>query len=236
MKKQLLLIFCIALTPLAHAMEQPKSLIQALKDRDFARVQIMIDAGQVNENQKMALLHFASSWGYLPVVQKLLAAGVDVNEETEQGFTPLMSASTGGHLDIVKELINAGARITFVNKFNETVLTMADFFGQKACSEFLVECMMKIPNNMQVQRMYTFLMCMKRCGLTKDLRALFKPHLLRIIYEENRENPQGSIALEEIYKIKDTGFLFTHKSKRDLLNTYNPENGWCSIRGWCSIL
>jgi ankyrin repeat-rich membrane spanning protein len=47
----------------------------------------------------------------LEVVQKLLAAGAQVNTSDKFGSTALIWASRKGHVQIVEELLNSGAEL-----------------------------------------------------------------------------------------------------------------------------
>ncbi len=58
-----------------------------------------------------AALFHAILKGRVPVVQNLLAQGVNVNARTVSGKTPLMAAAYRGYSDIVQLLIDSGADI-----------------------------------------------------------------------------------------------------------------------------
>ena len=57
----------------------------------------------------------AVSTGNLQRVRELNAAGVDLNQSSDRGETPLMAAAKSGHTDIVKFLIDAGANLRACN-------------------------------------------------------------------------------------------------------------------------
>ena len=55
-------------------------------------------------------LQAAAGGGHLDVVERLLAAGADVNAAAAHGGrTALQAAAGGGHLDVVERLRQAGA-------------------------------------------------------------------------------------------------------------------------------
>ncbi|KAF4960407.1 hypothetical protein FGADI_1054 [Fusarium gaditjirri] len=56
-------------------------------------------------------LWYAAQNGHKAVVEKLLAAGADVNAATKNGRTALQEASRGGHLEVVEKLLAAGADV-----------------------------------------------------------------------------------------------------------------------------
>ena len=45
----------------------------------------------------------------MEVVEKLIQAGADVNEQTEMGWTPLHLASENGRVEVITALLAAGA-------------------------------------------------------------------------------------------------------------------------------
>ncbi len=55
-------------------------------------------------------LVWASTWGFLDVIQVLMEHGADVNLPTDDGETPLMCAASMGHLDAMGLLRSLGAR------------------------------------------------------------------------------------------------------------------------------
>jgi ankyrin repeat protein len=59
------------------------------------------------------------------VVEKLLAAGADVNLASGGGNTPLMEAAYQGNKAVLQLVLKAGADVNAVNKFNETALFSA---------------------------------------------------------------------------------------------------------------
>ena len=56
-------------------------------------------------------LHWASANGHVFEVNRLIQAGGDVNEQTEDGSTTLHAASENGHAEVVNILIQAGAEV-----------------------------------------------------------------------------------------------------------------------------
>ena len=56
-------------------------------------------------------LHFAAQRGDMEKVERLIAAGADVNHFDEISKTPLHYAAEGGHIDVMKALLDAGADV-----------------------------------------------------------------------------------------------------------------------------
>lgn len=65
-------------------------------------------------------------------VEKLLQAGVDVNEKTSLGATPLSWAACVGNLDCILKLLDLGADIGVTTLKGETPLHLAAHCGQAA--------------------------------------------------------------------------------------------------------
>ena len=74
------------------------------------------DAGMMSKEQR---LFKASMTGLNAIVRSVIAEGVDVNYQGEDGVTALYLASSLGFLDVVKELIAAKANVNIAVKFNE---------------------------------------------------------------------------------------------------------------------
>jgi ankyrin repeat protein len=51
--------------------------------------------------------------GNYDVVNALIDKGVDINQNEEKGFTPLICAALYGHMNIVRLLISFGARVNY---------------------------------------------------------------------------------------------------------------------------
>jgi ankyrin repeat protein len=91
-------------------------------------------------NELMAAAHA----GDLAQVQRLLAAGADVNARDENGWSPLMQACYNaelkhGHADIVQALIDAGADIEAPIGYGVRPLMLAAGYGETAVVEALLK-------------------------------------------------------------------------------------------------
>lgn len=56
------------------------------------------------------LLVLAATRGHMPIVQRLVRAGADVNKKARNGMTPLRAAVIWGHVRMVEFLVETGAR------------------------------------------------------------------------------------------------------------------------------
>jgi hypothetical protein len=75
--------------------------------------------------------------GRVPVVQNLLAQGVNVNARTVSGKTPLMAAAYKGYGDIVQLLIDSGADVNARDAKGDTALKIAERNGFTRVAEML---------------------------------------------------------------------------------------------------
>jgi ankyrin repeat protein len=79
-----------------------KSLLDRHPDKLHAR----------DKPYEWTLLHAAASGGHLPIVELLLARGLDVNaRERGDNTYPMHWAAAGGHLDVVRRLADAGGDV-----------------------------------------------------------------------------------------------------------------------------
>jgi Ankyrin repeats (3 copies)/Ankyrin repeats (many copies) len=87
-----------------------------------------------------APLYYASLLGILEIVERLLAAGADVNAAAAHyGRTALQAASRGGHLQIVERLLAAGADVNAATaRFGRTALQAASGYGHLEIVERLL--------------------------------------------------------------------------------------------------
>lgn len=173
-------------------------------------------------------LHIAAQRGDEQTIIKMLEYGTPINHTNMNGETALMLAAGEGNLPMVQLLLNRGASVNIAAGRN-TALTIAEYHGHLPCCELLIERLMKIPNDAQRNNIYLLLLHMRKSGFGRDISFIMKPHLLRIIEEENKERPHNSVALQEINKCHNIGFI-TSTIKQQLLDKYGPKNAWCSIQ------
>ena len=74
------------------------------------------------DNDGNTPLHGARSNGHFEVVNVLLAAGAEVDENNKYGNTPLHDTSSDGHFEVVKVLIRAKADVRIRNNKGEYLL------------------------------------------------------------------------------------------------------------------
>jgi ankyrin repeat protein len=96
---------------------------QANNDDDDAEVVV---AGLVGGGGGgLTALVFAAREGDLESAKKLIAAGADVNQTTEYGWTPLLTAVNNRNYQVAKLLVESGADVNLANKGGWTPLYLA---------------------------------------------------------------------------------------------------------------
>lgn len=83
--------------------------------------------GHVPESELMV----ACAAGWLHVVRRLIASGVDANHVNQQGETPLTYAATWGHEAVVACLLAKGAKVDHPLEPGWTPLMYAAFRGNR---------------------------------------------------------------------------------------------------------
>lgn len=76
--------------------------------------------------------------GRIPIVERLVKAGANVNARSSQGYTMLMIAAGRGHDEIVSLLLGRGADLTMVDPKGRNALQHAREGGHTSCSELLL--------------------------------------------------------------------------------------------------
>ncbi len=99
-------------------MAKEAELIAAAYKGDLATVQALLSVRRQNQMDIDALeedwtaLMYAVSYGYVKIVEQLLAAGAGVDVTNNNGATPLYVASEHGQMEAIDRLLTAGADTT----------------------------------------------------------------------------------------------------------------------------
>ena len=89
-------------------------------------------------NNNFTPLHSAAMHGHAAVCEVLIAAGADVNVQTDpQGYAPLHSAAFAGHIEAIRMLLAHGADRTLMNYRNERPADTARRTGQAEAIQLL---------------------------------------------------------------------------------------------------
>eukprot|EP00734_Pompholyxophrys_sp_LG126_P000168 Pompholyxophrys_sp_v1_NODE_27_length_3750_cov_2.904465.p3 type:complete len:267 gc:universal NODE_27_length_3750_cov_2.904465:164-964(+) len=171
---------------------------------NLAIAKLLIEKGadpkRKNINGETAL-HCAAVSGHPDLVQLFLEKGADITQLSTSDNTALHLAARRGHHAVIKLLLEHGASATTRNNEDKTALQEAGIWGVKECCELLVNHLMRVPSDTQRERRMAAWLCLKRLGLSKDILRLMDGLIMRDIEAENRENPEGSIAEQQINTI-----------------------------------
>lgn len=110
--------------------------------------------------------------------------------------TPLIIAIESGSTDIVRMLVNANANV-FKPMLNPdyTPLRYALISLKTEIAEMIIEQMLYLPHSFQKERIYTFLICLKRIDpIFYGTRILWKKALFNMVHEENEADFSQSEA------------------------------------------
>ena len=84
-------------------------------------------------------LFAAAESGNRDQVQRLLAAGVDVNAKGRDGLTALMKACLKGHLEVARVLVNAGADVNARDNYGWSRVAVGFIVGARGNAKFCIE-------------------------------------------------------------------------------------------------
>jgi uncharacterized protein len=73
----------------------------------------------------------------LPQKRLLVAAGANVNAQSDQGNTPIIWFAYSSYLEGIRYLVSVGAKIDAVNHDRKTVLDVAENFSSSGLIEYL---------------------------------------------------------------------------------------------------
>jgi uncharacterized protein len=107
--------------------EQRAPLVAAARTNDVEAVRALLDAEpRANANEKSAdgttALHWAVYNSNLALVERLIAAGADVNARNEFGSSPMSEAAVVGNVPVMRTLLAAGADVESANADGQTAL------------------------------------------------------------------------------------------------------------------
>jgi ankyrin repeat protein len=98
-----------------------------------------INARDTRDSRGYSVLFTATSQGHAGGVKKLIAAGTDVDAQTDDGETALCRAIGNGYLQIAKLLIEAGADANLCRTAGKTPLILATDCGWDEVASLLRE-------------------------------------------------------------------------------------------------
>lgn len=141
MKTHLFLFFFCLMFSVACRQEADPRLVQAMTDRDAARVKQLLaegarPAGHLPHSSKV--LFAACTMGDPAIVKALLEGGADPNTDSS-GMTSLMVSAMYGRLDIAKLLVEHRADVNREDGEGSTALFYSAMNGKYEMTKFLLE-------------------------------------------------------------------------------------------------
>ncbi|WP_294171276.1 ankyrin repeat domain-containing protein [uncultured Sphingomonas sp.] len=119
-----------ASTALAQYTPAGLSFLQAVRDRDGAKVEELLGADgstviNFRNDRGEAALHIVAARRDQTYLGYLLGKGADANIQAKSGDTPLIVAARIGDADAVDRLLRSRARVDLANRAGETPLIIA---------------------------------------------------------------------------------------------------------------
>ena len=86
-------------------------------------------------------LYYASRYGYLEIVKLLVQYGANLYARTEDGFgdSCIQTAAATGKKEVLQFLLDKGVPVDYRNKYGETALGYAAWFGQYDTAKMLIQ-------------------------------------------------------------------------------------------------
>lgn len=92
------------------------------------------------DNEGVSVFDVAVTYNYLPIIERLIKEGFDVNVSTRRsGFTPLMGAVCYGRVDVIKKLLELGVNIHSRDNHGLSALDFARKMHKKSILALLEE-------------------------------------------------------------------------------------------------
>lgn len=106
-------------------------------------IDLLIEQGadlNQSDNEGVSVFDVAVTYNYLPIIERLIKEGFDVNVSTRRsGFTPLMGAVCYGRVDVIKKLLELGVNIHSRDNHGLSALDFARKMHKKSILALLEE-------------------------------------------------------------------------------------------------
>jgi len=106
----------------------------SLRERNIEVVKYLVKNGA--HTNGMTIYNWASA-GWLEKVEESIKNREDINNQSYQGSTALISTSWKEYLEIVKLLVENNANLNLTNMYGDTALMRATVYGHKEIIEYL---------------------------------------------------------------------------------------------------
>ena len=114
-------------------------LVDAAETGNVDLVQVLLLAGaDPNHYRDVPPLWVAAGVGHGDVVEVLLDARTEIDQENDDGGTPLIQAAFAGHIAVVRRLVERGAAVHHVGRHGDDALAAAARGGRQAVYDFLL--------------------------------------------------------------------------------------------------
>jgi hypothetical protein len=148
--------------------------------------------------------------------EKLILMGVDVNQQDEQGWTPLNFAAGKGDIALVKLLVENGADVFKVGRDRRTAYMIALAAGRVSVVKYLSEVEDKFPGEKPVRSPRKY--C--KAHMLKDLRAFAAWNERRINWKVKKENGDSDAS----GGFADDKVVFIHQDLTVTESAWHNEN------------
>lgn len=154
------------------------------------------------------------------LVRALIQSGSDVNQQDEQGWTPLNWASGRGHPEIVKLLVESGADVFKVGRDLRTPYLIALAAGRVEVVKYLSEVEDRIDGEKPArpERKYC------KAYHLRDLRAYPEWFESRVNWREKKDNNGARDAERETQEFADDSIVFVHQDYSVTESMWHNEN------------
>ena len=102
------------------------------------RIEHNQDVNEIKLRDGRSFLHFASDYGDVELVKRLLLAGAVLNAVDDNGQTALHVATECGCVDVVALLLRAGAKLDLVDLNGRTPLQLAEYNDHRGVVEAIL--------------------------------------------------------------------------------------------------
>ena len=166
------------------------------------------DASAVNRMTNQSALIYAADNGNTHIANLLLENGANVNDQDNEGNTPLMIASERGHPETVKLLIESGANMNAQDNYKRTALMKASEDGRLE----VVTTLLKKGADVNAK---------DKWNKTALMKASLNEHddIVKLIEDHIKEKKQE--ALLKARRVTEKGT--TKKDDKPLLTTSQPD-------------
>lgn len=113
------------------------ALMLAALRGDLQSVSALVAAGAEIDPQGWTPMIYAAFEGHAEIVHYLLTKDVDIDAQSENGFSALMAACRNGHSEIAKILLEQDADVSLTNQDNLTAMDMALAAGHSEIARLL---------------------------------------------------------------------------------------------------